>query len=294
MAPTIVAHEVDHARRCVRQAQRQGRRVGVVLTMGALHDGHLSLVRAARQECDVVVATIFVNPTQFAPGEDFDRYPRCWDADLQLLSEQGTELVFAPAVETMFPSRCTTWVEPPAVAHVLEGAHRPGHFRGVATVVLKLFQILPADSAYFGEKDFQQCLVIRDLVRDLNVPIDLRFCATVREPDGLAMSSRNRYLTPDQRPCALGLWQALQHASQQVAAGATDPRALEHSARATLRQTGVDRIDYVAVRDADTLQVLPTLASNAVMLIAAHVGHTRLIDNCRLSRQGPAKNNLQQ
>jgi pantoate--beta-alanine ligase len=283
MKQTIVAREIADAYQFVTGARRRGRRVGLVPTMGALHAGHLSLVRAARQACDDVVVTVFVNPTQFAPGEDFDRYPRTWDDDLKALTQLGTDLVFAPSVHVMYPPGTTTWVQPPAVAAPLEGEHRPNHFRGVATVVLKLFQILPADMAVFGEKDFQQCLVIRDMVRDLNVPIELRFCATLRDADGLAMSSRNQYLTAQQRVRALGLPQALKHARHLANTGQTDGRVLERAATETLLQAGVDRIDYVALRDPETFESLATLQTAGVLLIAAHVGQTRLIDNCRLS-----------
>ena len=219
-----------------------------------------------------------------APGEDFDRYPRTWDDDLQALTQLDTALVFAPSVAAMFPPRSTTTVEPPAVAIPLEGEYPPGHFRGVATIVLKLFQILPVDLAFFGEKDFQQCLVIRDMVRDLNVPLELRFCATVREADGLAMSSRNRYLSTEQRARALGLSRALTQARQLVREGETAGRALEQAAVEVLQAAGVDRIDYVSLRDLETFEPLETLESAGVLLIAAHVGSTRLIDNCRLSR----------
>jgi pantoate--beta-alanine ligase len=284
MTHTTVVREIEQARRFVGQAQRHGRRVGLVPTMGALHAGHLSLVRAARQECDDVVATIFVNPTQFGPGEDFDRYPRTWEADLQALTQAETALVFAPSVQTMYPARSTTRVEPPAVAEPLEGVCRPGHFGGVATIVLKLFQILPVDVAFFGEKDFQQCLVIRDMVRDLNVPVELRFCDTVREADGLAMSSRNQYLSADQRSRALGLVRALERARQWVQQGETAGSVLEQAAADVLRTAGVDRIDYVSLRDPETFESLENLESVGVLLVAAHVGTTRLIDNSRLRR----------
>ena len=284
MTQTIVIHELQEAHRFVNRLRQTGRRVGLVPTMGALHEGHLSLVRAARRECDDVVATIFVNPTQFGPEEDFERYPRTWDADLRSLQEQGTTMVFAPSAASMYPPGSTTCVQPPAVAATLEGEHRPNHFRGVATVVLKLFQILPADLAFFGEKDFQQCLVIRDMVRDLNVPLGLRFCPIVREPDGLALSSRNKYLSAEQRIQARALSLALQRVGQLVNQGEQRGRVLEEAAVECLHGAGVDRIDYVALRDPDTLHVLTQLEQTGVMLIAAYVGKTRLIDNCRLGR----------
>ncbi len=259
--------------------------------MGALHEGHLSLVRAASAECDEVVVSIFVNPTQFAPGEDFARYPRTWDTDLAALSQANTALVFAPAVDEMFPfpPGCSTAVQPSVVAQPLEGEFRPTHFRGVATIVLKLFQILPVDVAYFGEKDFQQCLVIRDLVRDLDVPLELRFCATVREADGLAMSSRNRYLSPAERECALGVPRALESAWRLWQDGEKGGRRLERAAREVLQAAGIDRIDYVSLREPRTFAPVATVESSAVLLIAAWVGTTRLIDNRRFDHPSLAE-----
>jgi pantoate--beta-alanine ligase len=282
MTRTSVIRQLDEAARWIDGLRQRGRRVGLVPTMGGLHEGHLSLVREAGKSCDDVAVTIFVNPTQFAPGEDFDRYPRTWDADLQSLEQMGVAIVFAPSAADMFPIRSTTFVEPPAVSADLEGEYRPGHFRGVATVVLKLFHILPAQVAFFGEKDFQQCLVVRDMVRDLNVPIQLQFCDTVREADGLAMSSRNRYLSAAERHRALALSRALARARELVDLGETEGRVLEQAAIDVLATAGIDRVDYVSLRDADTFERLRTLGANGVLLIAAHVGATRLIDNCRL------------
>jgi pantoate--beta-alanine ligase len=282
MTRTSVIRQLDEAARWIERVRQRGRRVGLVPTMGGLHEGHLSLVREAGKSCDDVAVTIFVNPTQFAPGEDFDRYPRTWDADLQSLEQMGVAIVFAPSAADMFPIRSTTFVEPPAVSADLEGEYRPGHFRGVATVVLKLFHILPAQVAFFGEKDFQQCLVVRDMVRDLNVPIQLQFCDTVREADGLAMSSRNRYLSAAERHRALALSRALARARELVDLGETEGRVLEQAAIDVLATAGIDRVDYVSLRDADTFERLRTLGANGVLLIAAHVGATRLIDNCRL------------
>ena len=194
----------------------EGKTVGLVPTMGALHEGHLSLVRRARGECDVVIATIFVNPAQFGPSEDFSRYPRTIERDLELLAAEGCDLVFVPPQEEVYPSDFSTFVEPPAVALPLEGRFRPGHFRGVATVVLKLFNLIPANVAYFGQKDYQQALVIQHMVRDLNLPIKIAVCPIVREPDGLALSSRNRYLSTAEREQALALSRTLQLAEQLV------------------------------------------------------------------------------
>ncbi len=277
-----MTHTCGPTRRHLAEFRERGLTVGLVPTMGALHEGHLSLVRAARQACDRVAVSIFVNPTQFGPGEDLDRYPRPRQQDLQLLQQLRVDLIFTPEPEEVYPPGCSTLVQPPRVADTLEGQFRPGHFQGVATVVLKLFQIMPADVAFFGQKDYQQCLVVRDLVRDLHLPIRLQFCPTVREPDGLALSSRNRYLDAEQRQHALGLWRALQRARQLFQAGERDCDAIEQHAAQSLVAAGVDRIDYVAVRDPTLLERRAQLGDQAIALLAAHVGQTRLIDNSRL------------
>jgi pantoate--beta-alanine ligase len=268
--------------RHVRDVQQSGRRVGVVPTMGALHAGHLSLVHEARQRSDYVVATIFVNPTQFAPHEDLAKYPRTLDADLSALSQAGCHAAFVPAVEEMYPRGATTMVDPPEVAKPLEGVCRPGHFRGVATIVLKLFHLIPADVACFGQKDFQQALVIRRMVADLNVPIEVVVCPTVREADGLALSSRNRYLSAAEREQALALSRALRQAEQSIHAGETESVQIVAAMRETLAAAGITTIDYVALADPDTLTEVPRVEGKTVALIACRVGSTRLIDNCLL------------
>lgn len=273
---------INAARTAIERAKRDGRITAVVPTMGALHEGHLSLVRAARKQCDFVAATIFVNPTQFGPHEDLARYPRTWESDVDGLTREGVDMIFAPAPDEIYPVGWSTWVEPPRVATTLEGEHRPGHFRGVATVVLKLFQILPVQHAFFGLKDYQQCLVIRDMVRDLNVAVELHFMPTVREPDGLAMSSRNRYLDAEQRQRALGIARALRRAQEAVAAGQWDISQLESQAADELHAAPFDEVDYCVVRHAETLEPLKRLDRPGVMLIAARMGLTRLIDNTRL------------
>jgi pantoate--beta-alanine ligase len=214
-----------------------------------------------------------------------DRYPRSWEADLQLLRNEAVDLVFAPTTADIYPPSFSTRVEPPRVAATLEGDCRPGHFAGVATVVLKLMQILPAQRVFFGEKDFQQCLVVRDMVRDFNLNVELCFCPTVRDRDGLAMSSRNRYLTIDQRQQALIIPATLDRARQHALSSQLHPYALEEWVREQLQKGGIDRIDYVAVRDAERLEPLSQLDRPAVLLVAAHVGTTRLIDNVRLPAQ---------
>jgi pantoate--beta-alanine ligase len=250
--------------------------------MGALHAGHLSLVARSRDECDVTAVTIFVNPTQFGPHEDFSRYPRTLDEDLQQLSTANTDLVFVPEHEQLYPNGYSTYVDPPLLAQPLEGVFRPGHFRGVATIVLKLFQILPASIAYFGQKDFQQLAVIRRMVEDLNVPIRIQACDTMREPDGLAMSSRNRYLSPQQRSSALGLSKALMLAKEMVEQQITLTSLIEPAMHELLYQAGIERIEYARIVDRETLQPLEAVDRPAIALIAAYVGKTRLIDNLLL------------
>src|SRR5262245_13341024 len=225
--------------------RRLSKHVGLVPTMGALHEGHLSLVQAARERAEVVVATIFVNPTQFGPNEDFSKYPRALEADLAALAAASCDYVFVPSREEMYPEESSTFVEPPAVSQPLEGVCRPGHFRGVATIVLKLFQIIPADLACFGQKDYQQAQVIRRMVADLNVPIEIVVCPIIREPDGLAMSSRNRYLSPAERQQALALSQALGEAERLFATGEIESETIVAAMRNILRRAGITRIDYV-------------------------------------------------
>jgi pantoate--beta-alanine ligase len=248
--------------------------------MGALHEGHLSLVRRAKSQCDVCVTTIFVNPTQFAANEDLSKYPRPLDRDLEMLAASGVDAVFLPTDALMYPQGFSTYILPPAVGLTLEGQSRPEHFRGVTTVVMKLFQIIPGDAAFFGRKDFQQLRVIEHMVRDLNVPIEIVPCEIVRETDGLAMSSRNRYLDDEQRVRALSLSRALKAAQNLVRAGETQAERIEAAMMSELRQC--DRVDYAVVVDAETLQRFVTMSDRAVALIAARVGETRLIDNCLL------------
>jgi pantoate--beta-alanine ligase len=273
-------------RSAVRELQRAGKKVGLVPTMGALHEGHLSLVRQAKSECDVAVATIFVNPAQFAPNEDFSKYPRTLDSDLQLLDSANCDLAFVPSREEMYPPDASTFIEPPQVAQPLEGAFRPAHFRGVATIVLKLFNIIPADQAYFGQKDFQQALVIQRMVADLNLPVQVVLCPIIREADGLAMSSRNRYLSSIERLQALALSRALKLVVDQVSRGVRDASVLKSQMQEVLETAGIERVDYATIADQKTLAEVTLLDSPAVALIAAFVGTTRLIDNCLLPGKG--------
>jgi len=265
------------------QLRASGKRIGLVPTMGALHEGHLSLVRAAKQGCDLAIATIFVNPTQFGPKEDFSKYPRTLDGDLKLLDSVDCDLVFVPSREEIYPPGFSTCIEPPAVAKPLEGVFRPDHFRGVCTVVLKLFNLVPSDIAYFGRKDYQQALVICHMARDLDLPLKVSVCPIVREADGLAMSSRNRYLSADERQQALALSTALRTASEAFANGERSAGILSAMMQETLRQAGIERIDYAAVIEAHTLEEVDQIEKPAVALIACHVGTTRLIDNEELS-----------
>lgn len=265
----------------VREARRRGLTIGCVPTMGALHAGHVSLVQRARSENDFVVATIFVNPTQFGPTEDFSRYPRTLDADLEFCRAAGADLVFTPQVADMYAADAQTIVRVTGLSTVLEGAHRPGHFDGVTTVVTKLFQITEPDRAYFGQKDYQQQLIIRRMVQDLNLPVTIVTCPIVREADGLAMSSRNRYLSSEERGVAKEIFQALQLAEQLAGSGAESPQEIAERMRVHLEGTGVLTVQYAVVADTETLVTQQTRVSGGagVALIAAKLGSTRLIDN---------------
>ena len=256
-----------------------GRLLGLVATMGALHRGHLELVRRAREENATVVGSVFVNPAQFGAGEDLRRYPRDLVRDLDLLAAEGVDLVFAPAVAEIYPPGFDTWIEPGAVASRLEGAARPGHFRGVATVVAKLFNIVGPDRAYFGQKDGQQIAVIRQLVRDLNMGVELAVVPTVRAADGLALSSRNAYLTGEQRAAAPALYRALRRAEELLAAGVRDGAQLRAEVRRVLEgEQLVDGIDYVSVSEGDTLAEVDVVMGRVMVSAAVWFGETRLID----------------
>ena len=265
-------------------AHRRGLTVGLVPTMGAIHQGHLSLVRAARRECDVVAASIFVNPLQFAPTEDLDRYPRPFEEDARLLREAGVAHLFAPTAEEMYPAGATTFVEVGGLSDRLDGASRPGHFRGVATVVSKLFHIVQPDTAFFGQKDAAQLAVLRAMVRDQNFPIRIVGCPIVRDLDGLAMSSRNRYLSPDERRAALAIPQALTEVA--VLPHATPDRLREFLHEA-IRQVPTLRLDYAAVVDPDTLLPVEDLTDPVLLAVAVWSGNTRLIDNAILQPVAP-------
>ncbi|MBW8745933.1 MAG: pantoate--beta-alanine ligase [Acidobacteria bacterium] len=264
----------------VRAAKRGSGTIGLVPTMGALHEGHLSLVRSARARCTHVIATIFVNPLQFGPNEDFSRYPRTFERDVELLTNEGVDWLFAPSAEEMYPQGAQTTVDVPEVGARLDGASRPGHFRGVATVVSKLFHITQPDLAFFGQKDAAQVAVLRSMVRDLNFPLEMVVCPTVREADGLALSSRNRYLNEEERGRALVLSQALRKAEALAEAGT--PATLRDAMLSEFEGTDGVRVDYVAVVDPDTLLDVSDLSRGALLAVAAWVGSTRLIDNLLL------------
>ena len=274
----IVARTVAAMREHVAQWKAEGDLVAVVPTMGALHDGHLALVRAAQRDCSRVIVTIFVNPTQFAEDEDLDAYPRGEAADLEKLQALAADLAFLPGGDQMYPNGFATSVRIEGLTEVLCGLGRPAHFGGVATVVSKLFNQSQADRAYFGEKDYQQSLVVRRMARDLDIPIEIVPVPTVREPDGLAMSSRNMYLSKAQRAVAPALYRVLCGMAKRMTEGETASAAINWG-RAALESAGFDRIEYLEVRNAETLAPIDGAARNARVFVAAHMGETRLIDN---------------
>jgi pantoate--beta-alanine ligase len=267
-----------------REARHSGKRLGFVPTMGALHQGHLSLVRAARQATDVVAASIFVNPTQFGPNEDLAKYPRSLERDCELLGKEGVEWLFAPSVEEMYPSGAVTWVLVEELSNKLDGRSRPGHFRGVTTVVSKLFHIVEPDLAFFGQKDAAQAAIIRRMVLDLNLPVEIAVCPIVREPDGLAMSSRNAYLDPEERQKALVLHRSLMHVQELIERGETSAHILASEGRNDFNAEPTVRLDYFEIVNPDTLDPIQDISKGALIAVAAYVGSTRLIDNLLIKR----------
>lgn len=262
-----------------RVARARGSRLGLVPTMGALHEGHLSLVRAAKGKSDVVIASIFVNPTQFGPHEDFSRYPRDLDRDLSLFEREGVDFVFAPSVQEMYPEQNITWVTVEGLSEKLDGKSRPGHFRGVATVVAKLFNVIEPDIAFFGQKDAAQVAVIRRMVRDLNMPVQIEICPIVRERDGLALSSRNAYLSPEQRKDALVLFRSLTQVRELFEKGERGVRALLEAAQAEFARVPNVLLDYFEIVDPDELTPVDAVNHRTLVAVAAFLGGTRLIDN---------------
>lgn len=275
-------HTVDWMKQVARAARSEGRLLGFVPTMGALHEGHLSLVRAAQQQCRPVVVSVFVNPTQFGPGEDFQNYPRQMDADRALLESLGVDYLFAPDSREMYPDGFRTWVTVEGLSERLEGRSRPGHFRAVATVVLKLLEIVRPDFAYFGRKDAQQARIIRQMARDLELDAEIVVCPIVREPDGLAMSSRNAYLSAGERQSALALSRALGEVRQQAARGERDAARLVAAMRRVLDAEPGVVTDYAEIVDAETFEPVVRLRRSCLALVAAFIGKTRLIDNLLL------------
>ena len=275
----LIFKTIAEAQSACAQLRGEGRILGLVPTMGALHEGHLSLVRAAKAECDIAAVSIFVNPTQFGPNEDFSKYPRTFEQDCALLEREGVDLIFAPTVDDMYPAGASTFVLVEGVSERLDGASRPGHFRGVTTVVSKLFHIVCPHKAFFGQKDAAQVAVLRKMVRDLNCPLQLVVCPIVREPDGLAMSSRNRYLSEKERQQALVLQRALGEVDKRAAAGEKKSSTLIEAARRVFASEPDVRIDYVAIVDPDTLVDISDVRGGALVAVAAFVGTTRLIDN---------------
>ena len=279
----LIFKTIAEAQSACAQLRGEGRILGLVPTMGALHEGHLSLVRAAKAECDIAAVSIFVNPTQFGPNEDFSKYPRTFEQDCALLEREGVDLIFAPTVDDMYPAGVSTFVLVEGVSDRLDGASRPGHFRGVTTVVSKLFHIVCPHKAFFGQKDAAQVAVLRKMVRDLNFPPQLVVCPIVREADGLAMSSRNRYLSEKERQQALVLHRALGEVEKRAAAGETKSSALIEAARSVIASEPAVRIDYVAIVDPDTLIDISDVRGGALVAVAAFVGTTRLIDNALIA-----------
>jgi pantoate--beta-alanine ligase len=275
----LVHRTVSGLREALAPIRGTGSRIGVVPTMGAMHEGHLSLVRTAAADTDFVVVTIFVNPTQFAPAEDRERYPRQLAKDCELAQEAGAHAVFAPADGEMYPNGYATFVEAEGLSSRLEGEFRPTHFRGVATIVLKLINVTQAEVAYFGQKDGQQARIVRKMVDDLNVPITIRVMPTVRERDGLAMSSRNAYLTADQRREAVAIYRSLEAARRLVAEGERDAATVIARMQDVLAAIPGGRIDYAAVVDADTLLDVQRIESEVMAAVAVRLGTIRLIDN---------------
>ena len=279
-----VAETIAEVRELITAARRQGKEpVGLVPTMGFLHEGHLSLMRKAREECGLVVASIFVNPIQFGPDEDLETYPSDISRDLELAASERIDAVFHPVGHEMFPKGFDTYVEPGSVAAGLCGESRPGHFRGVATVVAKLFNIVGPDRAYFGQKDAQQAAVIRRLAADLDFPVDIRVCPTVRESDGLAMSSRNSYLSEEERAQAPVLYQALNAARDAVASGERDASRIRRIMRRTVGQNYLVDLEYARIVDPDTMEPVSEVDGEVLAAVAAMIGNARLIDNLLIS-----------
>jgi pantoate--beta-alanine ligase len=271
-----------------KEVHRAGKRVGFVPTMGALHEGHLSLVRSASSQTDVVIASVFVNPTQFGPNEDFSKYPRNAEKDSAMLAAEKTDYLFLPSVEEMYPSGATTWVEVEGLSEKLDGRSRPGHFRGVTTVVAKLFNIVQPDFAFFGQKDAAQVAIVNKMVRDLNFDVRIVVCPIVRELDGLAMSSRNAYLNPEQRKQALVLYRSLMRVQTLADQGESSAARLRVAGEQLMAEEPAVKLDYFEIVNRDTLDPVDDIAGGALVAVAAYAGSTRLIDNIVVTGKGDA------
>jgi len=279
----------DDMHLCCAQRKREGKRIGLVPTMGALHEGHLSLVRTARTQSDVVAVSLFVNPLQFGPNEDLTKYPRTFERDRQLLEAEKVDLLFAPSVDDMYPRSATTYVTVEELSEKLDGRSRPGHFRGVTTVVAKLFHIVEPDLAFFGQKDAAQVAIIQRMVRDLNFPLRIVVCPIVRERDGLAMSSRNAYLDPQQRKQALVLYRSLTRVQTMADTGERDATKLIAAGKQVMAEEPDVRLDYFEIVNPDILDPVADISRGALVAVAAYVGSTRLIDNIVLHGAGEAR-----
>ena len=274
-----VAETIKSVRRLVKAARSKGNKIGLVPTMGALHIGHICLIEKAVKGSDFVVVSIFVNPTQFGPGEDFEKYPRSFESDLEICRKAGVDIVFAPSPQEMYKKENLTWVNVEKLTEPLCGRSRPRHFRGVTTVCAKLFNIVEPDVAYFGQKDAQQAIVIKRMVADLNMPLEIVVCPTVREPDGLAVSSRNKYLSEQQRKDATYIYKSLKKCESLVEAGTTDSKTIIGEMKQILNQVSSIEIEYISIVDAESLQELERITGKVLAAVAVKIGSARLIDN---------------
>ena len=274
-----VAETIESVRAVVKAARGKGQIIGLVPTMGALHIGHISLIETAVKKCGFVVVSIFVNPTQFGPGEDFEKYPRPIEADLDICKKAGVNLVFEPKPEQMYPGENLTWVNVEKLTEPLCGKSRPGHFRGVTTICAKLFNIVQPDIAFFGQKDAQQAIVIKRMVADLNMPLEIVICPTIREPDGLAVSSRNQYLDKQQRQDAAYIYKSLEKCREMVNAGKIETDEIIDQMKKVLRQKSSIEIEYISIVDSETLETVERIAGKVLAAVAVRLGPARLIDN---------------
>jgi pantoate--beta-alanine ligase len=274
-----IAKTIESVRSLVKTARSQGKKIGLVPTMGALHNGHISLIQAAVDKCDFVVVSIFVNPTQFVAGEDFEKYPRPIDADLEICRKTRVDVVFAPTKEQMYEEENLTWVNVEKLTEPLCGRFRPGHFRGVTTVCAKLFNIIEPDVVFLGQKDGQQAIVIKRMVADLNMPLEIVICPTVRQPDGLAVSSRNQYLSEKQKKDAAYIYKSLQKCREMIDAGITDTQKIITQMRKILHQSPSIKIQYVSIVDSETLETIDHIERKVLAAVAVKIGSARLIDN---------------